>query len=327
MLPCRFRIVLKDGRGLLIRRPGARLQLAPRSMPIVRSPHARTARGRDGPPRPGPGDGGLGSRARRSTGPICAGPCPDMAERLTGRGCCACGGGRNTSSPISTGARRCWCISECRAGSWCPATALGRFVHAHPAPAKTRPCRARHGQRRARHLQRPAPLRRDGPGRPRRPNAPAAWPRWGRSRSATASRGASRRRTQAAQHAGEGGAARPAVVAGLGNIYVCEALFRTGIIRPTHAPGIAAVAHRGAGAGDPRRAGRRDRGGRIVAARLPAGGRGAWAISSTVSTSTAAKGPRAARRTVERRPADRAVGAVELLLSALPKIRLNRRIR
>ena len=57
------------------------------------------------------------------------------------------------------------------------------------------------------------------------------------------------------------------IVAGLGNIYVSEALHRAGISPLRLAGRVAACPPRGAGRGDPRRAGRGDRRRRLVAAR------------------------------------------------------------
>ena len=58
------------------------------------------------------------------------------------------------------------------------------------------------------------------------------------------------------------------IVAGLGNIYVCEALYRAGI-HPTPRRRVdLARTPEAAGAGDPRRACRGDRGGRLDLARF-----------------------------------------------------------
>ena len=111
------------------------------------------------------------------------------------------------------------------------------------------------------------------------------------------------------------------IVAGLGNIYVCEALYRAGINPKRKAGRIVGGAGRGAGADDPRRAGRGDRGGRIVAAGTTARPTASWAISSTLSGSTTARARPAPtpgcagtmRRIVQS-------GRSTLLLPALPKM-------
>ena len=63
------------------------------------------------------------------------------------------------------------------------------------------------------------------------------------------------------------------VVAGLGNIYVCEALFRAQPVAPALGLHGARRAGGAAGAGDPRHAARGDRRRRVLAARLRAAGR------------------------------------------------------
>ena len=153
----------------------------------------------------------------------------------------------------------------------------GRGVSPRAGDARqARPCRARHRGRRPGHLQRRAAVRGDGPVADRRRwRSTGCWRRWGRSRWATPSTGRTSRR-------GSTGRVTPVkavlldqrVVAGLGNIYVCEALWRAGV-----SPAAAGAARsdagggRAAGRGDPGGADGGDRGGRLVAARLSAGGR------------------------------------------------------
>ena len=109
------------------------------------------------------------------------------------------------------------------------------------------------------------------------------------------------------------------IVAGLGNIYVCEVLFRAGI-SPKRQAGRIATSLRGAGPDHPGGAVRRDRGGRIVPARPSPDRRG------TRLFSTQFQGIRARRRGLRdprllgNDPPDRAVGPVELLLPVLSKI-------
>ncbi len=66
------------------------------------------------------------------------------------------------------------------------------------------------------------------------------------------------------------------IVAGLGNIYVCEALFRARISPRRRAGQIAATRVAGSGADHPPGAVRGDRGGRVESARFPAGGWRTW---------------------------------------------------
>ena len=91
------------------------------------------------------------------------------------------------------------------------------------------------------------------------------------------------------------------LIAGLGNIYVCEALFRAGL-HPEAPAGVARDADRpparqGASSrrGHPRCAERGRRGRRIDAARLRAGPTARSAISSTASASTTARASTASR--------------------------------
>ena len=86
------------------------------------------------------------------------------------------------------------------------------------------------------------------------------------------------------------------IVAGLGNIYVCEALFRARhrsaqAGRQGHAPGA-----RAAGAGDPRGARAGDRRRRLDACATTPSPTASSATSPAASTSTTAKASRAARR-------------------------------
>ena len=83
------------------------------------------------------------------------------------------------------------------------------------------------------------------------------------------------------------------IVAGLGNIYVCEALYRAGI-HPERAGGsISLDAAEAAGPGDPRCARRSHRGGRIDACATSRRPTASSAISRRASRSTTAKGSRA----------------------------------
>ena len=106
-------------------------------------------------------------------------------------------------------------------------TTPGGYHHERGEARRARPHRVPHVEWRGDHLQRSAPLRIDEAGRARQARRGAS--------AARARAGAARQRVRR-RHAGaglprqedvaEGGAVDQRVVAGLGNIYVCEALHR-----------------------------------------------------------------------------------------------------
>ena len=119
-----------------------------------------------------------------------------------------------------------------------------------------------------------------------------------RSRRSAPNRSTSTPRTSAPAQRPQGrdqaSAARPGIVAGLGNIYVCEALYprrdpsgarrRIAVARTSEAPG----------AGDPRRACRSDRGRRVDARAISSAPTASSAISPKRSRSTIARASHAA---------------------------------
>ena len=123
-----------------------------------------------------------------------------------------------------------------------------------------------------------------------------ARPRADRQRARRRGAGAALRRPR---RAAQGGARRPAVIAGLGNIYVCEALWRAGLsprARRRHAGARRRQADAAAGAaggGGARRHRRRDRGGRLVACATMCRRTASSGSSSTASPSMTARASRA----------------------------------
>ncbi len=91
------------------------------------------------------------------------------------------------------------------------------------------------------------------------------------------------------------------IVAGLGNIYVCEVLYRAGIDPRRKAGRIAATRDREPCPDHPRGAGRGDRGGRIVACATIGRPTANLAISSTPFGSMTARASPASRRTARAR--------------------------
>ena len=156
---------------------------------------------------------------------------------------------------------------------------------------KTRSCRARHGERRAHHLQRPAPLRRDGPDA--HGASAEAHPLLAKLGPEPLGNGFHAPYLASALN----GRASPIksalldqrIVAGLGNIYVCETLYRARISPRRRARNISA--HRAGGLVPIIRA--------VLNDAITAGGSSLrdfrhaspanWAISNTASTSTGAK--------------------------------------
>jgi formamidopyrimidine-DNA glycosylase len=159
-----------------------------------------------------------------------------------------------------------------------------------PRARETRPCRPRHRGGRAHHLQRRPPLRGHGPcadGRGRRALAPEG------PRARTARQRVQRRSPRAAFR-GKRTPVKSAlldqrIVAGLGNIYVCEALHRARISPLRHAGRIGRGASRGLSPISAMCWPRRSRPGAHPSATT--GRRMAiWAISNTISASTDARG-------------------------------------
>ena len=167
----------------------------------------------------------------------------------------------------------------------------GRFrlrPAARPAP---RARRVRDRGRRDRHLLRPAPVRLHGPDRDRRARRASLVQRASaRSRSAARSTPP----TWRAPSPGGGRSVKATlldqrIVAGLGNIYVCEALFRAGIAPRARRPDRCRPQAGRAGDGIRRRCWpRRSRPAARPCATTPAR-TARSAISSTASASTAAK--------------------------------------
>ena len=94
-------------------------------------------------------------------------------------------------------------------------------------------------ERRHRDLQRPAPLRLDGPDRERQAGPRSLFRGPGaRAARLRVRRRPPRARLRRAKPVGEGALLDQRIVAGLGNIYVCEALFRAGV-DPSGRPPIA----------------------------------------------------------------------------------------
>ena len=152
---------------------------------------------------------------------------------------------------------------------------VGAFHHPHPAPAKHDHRGARHRGRGAGHLQRRAPLRGDGPladatiSTAHRLLAGLGPEPLGNGFDA----GYLAERLAGRLTAVKAVLIDQRVVAGLGNIYVCEALWRARISPLRPARRRDAGGGRGAGRGGPGGADGRARRRRVVAARLPAGGR------------------------------------------------------
>ena len=212
-------------------------------------------------------------------GPFCAPTCGGRTcagrfrrgwpSGCTARASPASGGVRNTCSPTWIRARRCSCTSGCRADAGLGN--VGRASTIRTRRRKARPPGARSRRRGAGGLQRRAAVRIGRPLAQRRPGArTACWRGWGRSRSATAST----RTYLAGRLAGRATSVKAALldqrtVAGLGNIYVCEALWRAGDLAASTGPRRVGRRGRGAGRGDPVGACRCARRRRLVAAGLP----------------------------------------------------------
>ena len=160
------------------------------------------------------------------------------------------------------------------------APGLRRAGRRLPPPAsgagEARPRGARHRGRRAGHLQRRAALRRGGPLADRRASARTGCSRGsGPSRSATASTPAiSAARLAGRRDAGQGGADRPAAWwRGSATSTSARRSGGRGSRRSGWPRDVTRGGGRGAGRGGPGGARRRARRRRLVAARLPAGGR------------------------------------------------------
>ena len=154
-------------------------------------------------------------------------------------------------------------------------------------------------------------------------DASRCWPRSGRSRWATRFDEAYLvAALEGPQHADQGGAARPADRRRAGQ-HLCLRGAAPGrdLAAPQGRPHRCQPASRAAGPDHPRRADRGDRGGRLVAARLPAGRWRAGLFPAQLSASTAARAqPCRTPGCGGTDRADRAVRTVDLPLPALSKI-------
>ena len=161
---------------------------------------------------------------------------------------------------------------------------------------QARPSADRDRRRAPAQPQRPAPVRLARPGRDRRARRLAAVRR---ARARAAGDALTRRNGCSERLAGRKAAIKlllldQRIVAGLGNIYVCEALFRARIDPRKAAGGSVSREARRAGGGDPGGARRGDRGGRVDACATSPSPTASSAISPSSSTSMGARASRAA---------------------------------